>query len=152
MTRTVRYEGADVAIEEAREDARLLDVARRELGIRSASAPAACSDKKCGACRLMVDGELVNACAVRWGDVREGAVIEAYESVAGDESAARAVAAFSEERPTRCRLCIGALGVTAAWLARNGKRGDAGAIESALESATCMCTGRGSLRRALQKM
>ena len=169
MTRTVRYAGADVTVlpqsdgEELREHAQgiertprkaphkaltLLDVARRELGVRSASAPR-CVDGKCGACRLLVDGELVNACAVLWENVRDGATIEAYETLADDEAATRAIDAFAEERPTRCRLCIGGLGVTAVSLARAGKQGDPDAIEAALITATCMCTGRGSLRRAL---
>ena len=165
MTRTVRYAGADVTVppqsdgEELRDHAEraqrtprkaptLLDVARRELGVRSASAPR-CIDGKCGACRLLVDGVLVNACAVLWENVRDGATIEAYETVADDEAAACAIDAFAEERPTRCRLCIGGLGVTAVALARAGKQGDPDAIEETLATATCMCTGRGSLRRAL---
>jgi aldehyde oxidoreductase len=149
MARTLhhlRFAGADVLIE-ADDGATLLEVARQRLGVRSASR--GCDDGKCGACRLLVDGALVNACTLRWDGVREGAHLEAYEQLEGEPDALRAVLAFGHERPTRCRLCTGGLGVTAVALARAGRARDPDAVEKALETATCMCTGRGSLRRAL---
>jgi aerobic-type carbon monoxide dehydrogenase small subunit (CoxS/CutS family) len=130
-------------------DRTLLDVLRTERGLRSVSR--GCTDGSCGACRVLVDGEIVSSCRVRWQDVPEGARIEAYESLAEDPAAKRAVDAFAAERPTRCRLCVGALAVTAVSLARAGRAGDLEAIDASLETATCMCTGRGSWRRALLK-
>jgi aerobic-type carbon monoxide dehydrogenase small subunit (CoxS/CutS family) len=130
-------------------DRTLLEVLRGEHGVRSASR--GCADGTCGACRVLVDGELVSSCLVRWRDVAPGARIETYEALADDPAAKRAVEAFAAERPTRCRLCVGALGVTAVSLARAGCAGRADAVDAALESATCMCTGRGSWRRALLK-
>lgn len=121
---------------------KLLDVLRRERGVRSASR--GCQDGTCGACRVLVDGKLVNSCTVKWGDVPKNARIEAYEDLENDPAAALAVSAFLKERPTRCRLCVGALGVTAVAISRNGLE-----AEDAIGEATCMCTGRGSWRRAL---
>ncbi len=129
------------------EGATLLSVARQFLGFRSAAA--ACGDGRCGTCRLLVDGVLVNACGRTMASVRDGARIEGEESLSDDEAAQDAVAAFVDDRPTRCRLCVPALAVTAAALARRGERGVETAVEAALATATCMCTGRGSLRRAL---
>jgi aerobic-type carbon monoxide dehydrogenase small subunit (CoxS/CutS family) len=97
---------------------------------------------------VLVDGALVSSCLVPWDDVRAGARIETYEDLAADDAAKRAVDAFERERPTRCRLCVGALGVTAAAIARSTAPREQ-AIEDALARATCMCTGRGSWRRAL---
>ena len=149
MARTLHHlRFADtVVLIEAEDDATLLEVARQRLGVRSASR--GCDDGKCGACRLIVDGVLVNACTLRWDRVREGAQLEAYEQLEGELDAVRAVEAFARERPTRCRLCTGGLGVTAVALARAGHARDPDAVEKTLETATCMCTGRGSLRRAL---
>ncbi len=145
-TRTVRHGDVDVSIDA--DDARpLLDVLRTELGVRSASS--ACNDGSCGACRVIVDGALVASCRVTWGEIADGARVETYETLSGDPAATRAVEAFASERPTRCRMCVGALGVTAVSIARGGAaKGDA--IDAALERATCMCTGRGSWRRALE--
>ncbi len=149
MARTLhhlRFADTDVLVE-AEQEATLLEVARQQLGVRSASR--GCDDGKCGACRLIVDDVLVNACKVKWSAVREGARVVAYEQLEGDPDAARAVEAFGRERPTRCRLCTGGLGVTAVALARAGHAREPDAVEDTLQTATCMCTGRGSLRRAL---
>ena len=148
MRRTLRYGGTDWAID-ADEDRALVDVVRGELGARSCNR--GCKNGTCGSCRVLVDGVVVTSCLTEWKDVRDGAAIETHESLADDEGAKRAVDAFDAERPTRCKLCVGALAVTAASLARAGKRGDEDAIEVALRGATCMCTGRGSWRRALLK-
>jgi aerobic-type carbon monoxide dehydrogenase small subunit (CoxS/CutS family) len=146
ITRTIRRGGTALEVSASAEES-LLDVVRRELGVRSASL--ACRDGSCGACRLLVDDTVVNACQLVWRDVPSVACVESYEDVASSAAAVRAVGAFCAERPTRCTLCIGGLGVTAAALERAGLAGDAEAVEAALRGATCMCTGRGSLRRAL---
>ena len=99
---------------------------------------------------MLVDGALVSSCLVAWEDVKEGARIETYEDVGSEPAAVRAVDAFADERPTRCRMCVGALGVTAVAIARGDVARDQ-AIDEALRDATCLCTGRGSWRRALSK-
>ena len=129
------------------EDATLLEVLRGGLAVKSATH--GCDDGSCGACRVLLDGQLVPSCRVAWRDVRDEAIVETYEDLADDPAAMRAVGAFEHERPTRCRLCVGALGVTAVALARSGRAGRTAAVEDLLADATCVCTGRGSLRRAL---
>ena len=149
MTPRTLCRGATAFVVEAEAGRPLLDVLRSELGLRSASR--GCQDGSCGACRVLVDGALVASCRLAWGEVRDGARLEIYEDLARDPAAARAVDAFAEERPSRCRMCVGALGVTAVAIAREGGKRGADAVEEALEGATCMCTGRGSWRRALSK-
>jgi aerobic-type carbon monoxide dehydrogenase small subunit (CoxS/CutS family) len=145
MKRALRLGDAPVTVD-ADASRSLLDVLRAELGVRSASK--ACADGTCGACRVLLDGKLTASCLVSWGDISEGAQVETYETLSSDPAAARAVEAFASERPTRCRMCVGALGVTAVSIARS-ELPRADAIDAALEQATCMCTGRGSWRRAL---
>jgi aerobic-type carbon monoxide dehydrogenase small subunit (CoxS/CutS family) len=89
-------------------------------------------------------------CTLFLRDLPEKSTIQTYEDVAAEPAVAKAVAAFEDERQTRCRLCVGALGVTAHHLAVGGDTTDE-RIEGALVDATCMCTGRGSLRRALRR-
>jgi aerobic-type carbon monoxide dehydrogenase small subunit (CoxS/CutS family) len=124
-----------------------LDLARGALGVRSLAH--GCGTGLCGACRVLVEGEPCNTCTMTLGAVPDGARVLAYEDLLDDPAAIAAVEAFTEERPTRCTLCVPCVGVTAVALARNGKLGDADAVEEMLATATCMCTGRGSLRRAL---
>jgi carbon-monoxide dehydrogenase small subunit len=132
---------------EADDNAMLLDVVQDVLEAHAASK--GCLDGRCGACRVLVDGRATNSCQVRWRDVPEGAELSTYEDVSKDPMVVAAVRAFEDERPTRCSLCVGGLGVTASALARMGQNAGPDAIEETLASATCMCTGRGSLRRAL---
>ena len=132
---------------EAEDDATLLDVVQDVLEAHAASK--GCVDGQCGACRVLLDGVPTNACSVQWLDVPDGAKIATYEDVAAAPAVVRAVRAFEEERPTRCSLCIGGLGVTAFALAGEGMTCGPEALEATLETATCMCTGRASLRRAL---
>lgn len=126
----------------------LLEVARAQLGMRRLLR--GCEDGRCGACRALVDGALVATCRVPWGTVSEGATIASAESVEGAPAVARVLAAFESERPTRCRMCVGGLAVTAAALERQGASPEN--VEALLEGATCSCTGRGSWRRALGAM
>ena len=129
------------------DDGDLLQAVRAFLGVRSASR--GCADGGCGACRVLLDGELVKTCRIKIADVRDGAVVEAYEDLESDPAAVRAIAAFDTERPTRCSLCVGGVGVTAVALSRAGRAGRPAAVDDLVEEANCVCTGRGSLRRAL---
>jgi aerobic-type carbon monoxide dehydrogenase small subunit (CoxS/CutS family) len=145
-TRTLLRNGKRHAIA-LDEKTSFLEVVRGPLGIHSAAR--GCGNGLCGACRVLVEGEPCNACMMTLGEVPDGARIEGYEDVASEPAAELAVRAFVAERATRCSLCVPSIGVTAVALARHGKSGDAEAIDAALETAACMCTGRGSLRRAL---
>ena len=128
---SIRRDVLAVALE-AEADRTLLDVLKAKLGVRSASR--ACQDGSCGACRVILDGVLVSSCRISWGDVAEGARVETYEQLASDPDAARAVDAFAEERPSRCRMCVGALGVTAVALARSSAPKE-GAIEELIAAS-----------------
>jgi carbon-monoxide dehydrogenase small subunit len=144
--RLLRRNGCEQSVE-ADDDATLLDVVQDVLEAHAASK--GCLDGQCGACRVLLNGQATNACRVLWREVPENAELLTYEDIEGDPAVTAAVAAFQDERPTRCSLCVGGLGVTAYALAGQGKTTDEEAVDKALETATCMCTGRGSLRRAL---
>lgn len=129
----------------AEADVPLLEVARAQLDMRRLIR--GCEDGRCGACRALLDGALVATCRVPWEAVPEGATIASAASVEGTPAVARVLGAFESERPTRCRMCVGGLAVTAAALERQGASPEN--VEALLEGATCSCTGRGSWRRAL---
>ncbi len=121
------------------QDEMLLELVRATAHVKRG-----CDDGRCGACRVLVDGCAVNSCIIQVSGLREGAVIETYEAIATEPKVAAVIEAFERERPTRCQLCIGGLGVTAASLVRRPT-----SIDEAIGDAVCMCTGRGSWRRAL---
>ncbi|CAN5476333.1 hypothetical protein BH09MYX1_BH09MYX1_64710 [soil metagenome] len=143
----VLIDGASALLEDD-EGASLAEIARRAGATRIVIG---CSDGRCGSCRAIVDGALVATCKLGISDVIEGSTIVTATSLDSTAAARAALAAFAIERPTRCKMCVGALAVTASELARELERGgDREAVtERLLEGATCMCTGRGSWRRAL---
>jgi aerobic-type carbon monoxide dehydrogenase small subunit (CoxS/CutS family) len=145
--RTLRRAGREVAFD-AEDGASLLEVVRGPLGI--ASATRGCRNGLCGSCRVMVDGVLRNACTMTMADLEDGADVVGFEDIALEPAAVAAVSAFTVERPTRCTLCIPGLAVTAAALAREPAGLTPERIDKTLQTAACMCTGRGSLRRALE--
>ena len=145
-SRTFLRQGRRVVVT-AEDTTSFLEVVRGALGIKSAAR--GCGNGLCGACRVIVEGEVCNACTVTVGEIPDGARIEGYEDLADDPAAALAVEAFTAERPTRCTLCVPAVGVTAVSLARHAQAGNLAAIDDSLRTAACLCTGRGSIRRAL---
>ncbi len=108
-----------------------------------------CHTGTCGSCRVLVNGEIVTSCLTPWREMPETFVLELYEDVSADLASVAVVHEFDKERPTRCRMCVGALGITAVAMSRKGQSGVEEAVDQAIENATCMCTGRGSWRRAL---
>lgn len=127
----------------AHEGELLVHVLRKHCGMPSVLAW--CRDASCGACRVLVDGALVLSCTVHVSTALDGARIETRETLAERPRVRRALAIFDDERPTRCRLCVGAVAVTAAWLEDHPSE-----LEPTLGGLRCSCTGRASLRRALR--
>ena len=146
LSRRARINGEDRALEAA--PGAMLDAAlRRGLGLKSVLH--GCESGACGACRVLVDGELVASCTYPVTALAEGAVVETAEGLQAEPRMRTVLRAFVAERDTRCALCVGGLGVTAVHLARAGCARDEAAVDAAIEGASCACTGRGSLRRAL---
>lgn len=146
LIRTIRHGGQSRAIS-ADASAPLIEVVRAEIQARSVIK--GCHTGTCGSCRMLVNGEIVTSCTTLWGELPESFVLELYEDISSDLASVSAVHAFDKERPTRCRMCVGALGLTAVALSRKGLSHSEEAVDKTLETAACMCTGRGSWRRAL---
>lgn len=126
----------------------MLELLRGALGVRGV--PLGCRDGSCGACRVVVDGALVKSCALGVEALGDAIDLELPDDVAEDPASAKARAAFDDARPTRCAMCSPALGLTAAWLARQPPAARGAALDEAMRGAACACTGRRSLRRALE--
>jgi aerobic-type carbon monoxide dehydrogenase small subunit (CoxS/CutS family) len=147
VRKTFTIGGASVTVD-ADEATPFLTILRNQLERKSVVK--GCANQECGSCRVMVNGALVPSCTLSMRDIPDGAVVAAREDVEAEPLVQETVAAFEAERPTRCRLCVGGLAVTAHRITTEADTANREAqIEDALAHATCMCTGRGSLRRAL---
>ena len=102
--RTIRLvvngRGVDV---DAHPMVRLLDVLRVELGLTGTKE--GCGEGECGACSVLVNGELVNSCLTPVLQA-EGATITTIEGVAGADATLTAVQqAFIEYGGAQCGIC-----------------------------------------------
>src|SRR3954463_9412508 len=81
---------------------RLLDVLREELGLTGTKE--GCGEGECGACSVLVDGELVNSCLVAVCQV-EGTEILTVEGVARDGKLTALPRHFVEHGGAQCGIC-----------------------------------------------
>jgi len=118
--------------------ARLLDVLRCELGLTGTKE--GCGEGECGACSVLLNGELVNSCLVPVVQV-EGAEIETVEGLGTDERLHAVQRAFLECGGAQCGMCTPGMLVASAHLLRKNPNPDLAAIREGLNGNLCRCTG-----------
>jgi carbon-monoxide dehydrogenase small subunit len=117
---------------------RLLDVLREECG--ATGTKEGCGEGECGACAVLLDGELVNSCLTPACQV-EGRSVATVEGLARGERLSRLQRAFWAAGGAQCGICTpGMLMAAEALLARNAEPSDA-EIREALAGNLCRCTG-----------
>jgi carbon-monoxide dehydrogenase small subunit len=118
---------------------RLLDVLREDLGLTGTKE--GCGEGECGACSVLVDGEVVDACLVPVCQV-EGSDVRTVEGLAGaDGDLSRLQRAFLETGGAQCGICTpGMLMAAQAYLDQGGGP-DEDAIREAIAGNLCRCTG-----------
>jgi aerobic carbon-monoxide dehydrogenase small subunit len=118
--------------------ARLLDVLRTEL--RLTGTKEGCGEGECGACSVLIDGELVNSCLVPLLHA-EGATIRTIEGVATEGVLDQVQEAFIAHGGAQCGICTpGMILATINLLERNPSPTDE-QIRIGLAGNLCRCTG-----------
>jgi carbon-monoxide dehydrogenase small subunit len=117
---------------------RLLDALREDLGLTGTKE--GCGEGECGACSVLLDGEVVDSCLVPVCQV-EGAAVETVEGLARDGRLNELQAAFLETGGAQCGICTpGMLMAGEAFLASGTAPGE-DAIREAIAGNLCRCTG-----------
>ena len=142
MTRRFTVNGEIVEIE-VPGMRRLLDVLREDLGLTGTKE--GCGEGECGACSVLLDGELVDSCLVPICQV-DGGIVRTVEGLAHRGSDGRVdldplQQAFLEAGGAQCGICTpGMLMAAGAYLASGGGPDEA-AIREAIAGNLCRCTG-----------
>ena len=121
---------------------RLLDVLREDLGLTGTKE--GCGEGECGACTVLVDGEVVVSCLVPVCQV-DGSVVRTVEglaTVAGNPGGLGDLQdAFLVAGGAQCGICTpGMLMAAEAFLASGAEPTD-DAIREAIAGNLCRCTG-----------
>jgi carbon-monoxide dehydrogenase small subunit len=134
---TVNGRAVEVAVPGGR---RLLDVLRLDLGLTGSKE--GCGEGECGACSVLVDGEVVDSCLVPVCQV-EGKEIRTVEGLASDGQLDPIQAAFLATGGVQCGICTpGMLMAGRAFLDSGpGTAPTDAAIREAIAGNLCRCTG-----------
>ena len=117
---------------------RLLDALREDLGLTGTKE--GCGEGECGACSVLVDGAVVDACLVPICQV-DGASVLTVEGLAGHGALGVLQAAFLETGGAQCGICTpGMLLAGEAFLA-SGREPSEQNIREAIAGNLCRCTG-----------
>ncbi len=118
--------------------ARLLDVLREELQLTGTKE--GCGEGECGACSVMIDGELVNSCLVPMAQVAN-AKITTIEGVADGDRLHAVQQAFIECGGAQCGICTPGMVLAAVSLLKQNPHPTEEDIRNGLAGNLCRCTG-----------
>ena len=124
----------------------LLEVLRNRLGLTGAKE--GCGTGDCGACSVIMDGQLVCSCLVL-GAEAEGSRIATVEGLADGEKLHPLQDRFLEHAALQCGICTPGFLVAAKALLDNNPEPSEEEIRYALAGNLCRCTGYDKIVRAV---
>ena len=128
--------------------ARLLDVVRQQL--RLTGTKEGCGEGECGACAVLIDGELANSCLVPAFQV-DGASITTIEGVASGEQLHAVQEAFIAHGGAQCGICTPGMILAAVFLRDRKPRASDDEIRAGLAGNLCRCTGYTKIFEAVRR-
>jgi carbon-monoxide dehydrogenase small subunit len=133
----IKVNGVEHSVE-APPMSRLLDVLREDLCLTGVKE--GCGEGECGACSVLIDGELVNSCLVPLLQV-EGKSIITIEGVAEGEKLHAVQRAFLEHGGAQCGICTPGMILAAMALLELHPNPTLEQIKEGLAGNLCRCTG-----------
>ena len=118
--------------------ARLLDVLREDYNL--VGVKCGCSEGECGACAVLIDGNIINSCMVAMGSI-EGSSIMTIEGYSKTNKFPVVERAYAKAGAVQCGFCTpGMIMATEALLLKNSNPTEA-EIREGLSGNLCRCTG-----------
>ncbi|MGE0130051.1 MAG: (2Fe-2S)-binding protein [Blastocatellales bacterium] len=127
---------------------RLLDALREDL--RLTGTKEGCGEGECGACSVIVDGEVINSCLVPVCQAR-GASILTVEGLARDGRLDPLQQAFMECGAAQCGICTPGMLIAARSLLDINPHPTRAEIKEAIAGNLCRCTGYSKIIDAIEQ-
>ncbi len=124
----------------------LLEVLRDTIGLTGTKE--GCNNGNCGACNVLLDGRLVNACLVLAVEV-QGRKVTTVEGLARPEGLHPLQQKFLEHAALQCGICTPGFLVAAKALLDQNPKPTEGQVRHWLAGNLCRCTGYDKIVRAV---
>jgi aerobic carbon-monoxide dehydrogenase small subunit len=118
--------------------ARLLDVLREQLHLTGTKE--GCGEGECGACTVVLDGQIVNSCLVPVAQVN-GSEITTIEGIAHQDELHQVQQAFIDHGGAQCGICTPGMVLAAVDLLNRNPAPSEADIRNGLAGNLCRCTG-----------
>jgi len=118
--------------------ARLLDVLREQLHLTGTKE--GCGEGECGACTVVLDGQIVNSCLVPVAQAN-GSNITTIEGVAQGDQLHAVQQAFIDHGGAQCGICTPGMVLAAVDLLNRNPEPSEAEIRNGLAGNLCRCTG-----------
>jgi carbon-monoxide dehydrogenase small subunit len=136
---TFRFSVNGEAVEvEAIGSRRLLDVLREDLGLTGTKE--GCGEGECGACSVLLDGTVVDACLVPVSQAAE-AQIRTVEGLGAPDQLNSLQQAFLETGGAQCGICTPGMLMAGEAFLDSGAEPTEDNIREAIAGNLCRCTG-----------
>lgn len=132
---------------EVRQDERLVDVLRNQLGLKGTKA--GCREGECGTCSIILNGKVVPSCLVPVMKA-DGGTITTVEGLQQDGVLHPLQSAFIEKGAVQCGFCTPGMLLSAKNLLDQNLEPTVEEIKRAISGVFCRCTGYRKIVQAIQ--
>jgi aerobic-type carbon monoxide dehydrogenase small subunit (CoxS/CutS family) len=108
-----------------------------------------CDTGNCGACSVIVDGQLVKSCMLLAVQA-DGARVETVEGLAPDGELTPLQQAFSDQHGLQCGYCTPGMLMSARYLLDHNPEPTESEIRKAIQGNICRCTGYVNIVEAIK--
>jgi len=133
-------------VSKASENTRLLDVLRQEFEITGVKC--GCKEGECGACSVILDGELVNSCMVAVGSI-QGSTVMTIEGYRGTERFAVLDKSYAQVSAVQCGFCTPGMVLASECILEKNPDPSEEEIRAGISGNLCRCTGYNAIVEAI---
>jgi len=127
----------------------LTDVLREDLGLTGSHL--GCEHGVCGACQVMVDGQVVRGCLTLGVSV-QGKTVDTIEGLSDSGQLALLQQAFLQHNAFQCGFCSSGMLISALDIVRHHPDADRDQIRDLISGNYCRCTGYQAIVDAIESV